>query len=174
MIETGVMTAEAFDLVQWDDIRSALEQKPRMYQLWYAKQGSGYCGTGKNMKQWQMTTNSRCPNCNKPKEDAVHLNICGSKERKQLLQRSICDIEVWMEEHNTHPDIIEFVPLYLVYRGDRELASFDWMSGGFREAAKEQDIIGWRNFTKGKIAEWFRLAQEQYLLSQDTRLTIDS
>lgn len=86
---------------------------------------------------WQMTSNSRCPNCNKPKEDAAHLNVCGSKDRKRLLQRSICEIEEWMEEHNTHPDIIEFVPLYLAHRGDRGLASFNCMSTGFRAAAEE-------------------------------------
>ena len=48
------------------------------------------------------------------------------------------------------------------------------MSTGFRAAAEEQDLIGWRNFTEGKIAERFRLEQESYLLSQDTRMTIDS
>ena len=47
MTKTGVLSAEAFDLVRWDDFRRALDNKPRMYQLWYAKQGSGYCGTGK-------------------------------------------------------------------------------------------------------------------------------
>ena len=174
MTETGVMSAEAFDLVQWDDLRRALDSKPRMYQLWYAKQGSGYCGTGKNMKQWQMTTNSRCPNCDKPKEDAAHLNVCNSKDRKRLLQRSICKLEVWMEEHNTHPDILEFVPLYLAHRGDRRLATYDWMSTGFRVAADEQDRIGWRNFTEGKIAERLRLEQESYLLGHETRMTIDT
>ena len=66
MTKTGVLSAEAFDLLRLDDLRRALDSKPRMYQLWYAKQGSGYCGTGKNMKQWQMTTNSRFPNCNQP------------------------------------------------------------------------------------------------------------
>ena len=174
MTETGVMSADAFDLVQWDDLRRALDGKPRMYQLWYAKQGSGYCGTGKNMQQWQMTTNSRCPNCNKPKEDAAHLNVCNSIDRKRLLQRSIGELEVWMEDHNTHPDILEFVPQYVAHRGDRRLASFDWVSKGFRAVAEEQDRIGWRNFTEGKIAERFRLFQESHLLSQDTRMTIDS
>ena len=70
-----------------------------------------------------------------------------------------------MEEHNTHPDIVEFVPLYLAHRGDRGLASYEWMSTGFQAAANEQDRIGWRNFTEGNIAERFRFEQESYLLS---------
>jgi len=37
MTKTGVMSADAFDLVQWDDLQRALDSKPRMYQLWYAK-----------------------------------------------------------------------------------------------------------------------------------------
>ena len=118
------MSGEAFDRVCWPDLKRTLDTKPRMYQLWYAKQGSGYCGTGKMMKRWRMTEDSRCPNCNKPSEDAAHLNVCRSKERKQLLLRSIKDLEAWMEDHSTHPDIAEHIPLYLAYRGERKRSAY--------------------------------------------------
>ena len=121
-----------------------------------------------------MTDDSRCPNCNKPSEDAAHLNVCRSKERKQLLLRSIKDLEAWMEDHSTHPDIAEHIPLYLAYRGERRMVSLSGVSHVFRPVAEEQDNIGWRNFTEGKIGERIRLLQERHLIGSDTRITIDS
>ena len=52
-----------------------------------------------------MTEDSKCPNCRGLREDAAHLNVCRSKERKQLLLRSIPGLEAWMETHHTHPNI---------------------------------------------------------------------
>ena len=46
-ILTGVMSGKVFDQVCWKDLWSTLNKKPQMYQLWFIKQGSGYCGTGK-------------------------------------------------------------------------------------------------------------------------------
>ena len=46
----GLMPAEAFDEVDWEAIRLTLTGKPKMYNQWYSKQCSGWCGTGKNLK----------------------------------------------------------------------------------------------------------------------------
>ena len=40
------MRAEVFDTVAWDDISKALEGISKMFKMWYAKQGLGYCGVG--------------------------------------------------------------------------------------------------------------------------------
>ena len=98
------------------------------------------------MKRWKMTEDSRCPNCGQHSEDAAHLNICRSTERKQLLLRSINDLEAWMDDHCTHLDIAEYIPLYLVYHGERKMDSLLGMSQAFRPIAEEQNSIGWRNF----------------------------
>ena len=91
-----------------------------------------------------------------------------------MLQQSITDAETWMDKHHTHPDIEEYIPLYLAHRGERKLASLLGRSAAFQPVAQEQDEIGWRNFTEGKICERLKLLQETHLLGSDTMITIDS
>ena len=50
---TGLMPVEAFDEVDWEAIRLMLTGKPKIYNQWYSKQCSGWCGTGKNLKNWK-------------------------------------------------------------------------------------------------------------------------
>ena len=78
-----------------------------------------------------------------------------------------------MDDHYTHPDIVEYIPLYLAYRGERKMDSLLGMSQAFRPVAEEQDSIGWRNFTEGKIGERKGLLQEMHLLGSDNIITID-
>ena len=91
-----------------------------------------------------------------------------------MLQQSIVELETWMEDHCTHPGLREYVPIYLAYRGQRDFDSLPGMTNEFSPIAKDQDKIGWRNFTEGKICERLRITQETYLLSCDTMITIDS
>ena len=42
-----------------------------------------------------------------------------------------------------------------------------------RKATAAQDKMGWRNFTKGKFARIPLMVQGSYLLSVDTRLTVE-
>ena len=41
----------------------------------------------------------------------------------------------------------------------------------FQRLAEEQDMIGWDNFTEGKISKEFRRIQHEYLVSIDSRKT---
>ena len=44
-LEKQIMGEESFESVSWEDVRDDMNGKGRMYQIWYGKQGSGYCGT---------------------------------------------------------------------------------------------------------------------------------
>ena len=61
----GVLDPETFDTIAWGNLRQLIETKPRMYQLWFGKQNSGYCGTGQWLRRWDPTASSKCPNCGK-------------------------------------------------------------------------------------------------------------
>ena len=39
--ETEIMDPTTFDSVNWEDLCDTLALKPKMYQLWFGKQGSG-------------------------------------------------------------------------------------------------------------------------------------
>ena len=42
----NIMDKDMSDTVTWDDLQNILALKPKMYQLWFRKQGADHCGTG--------------------------------------------------------------------------------------------------------------------------------
>merc|ERR1711966_181777 len=50
--QKGGMRKEVFDTVAWDDVEEALKERSKMFKMWYAKQGSGYCGVGYWTSKW--------------------------------------------------------------------------------------------------------------------------
>ena len=44
--DEDIMMEDEFEEVSWEDLGNMIQRKPKMYQLWLGKQGSGYCGTG--------------------------------------------------------------------------------------------------------------------------------
>lgn len=173
----GIMLPSVFDIISWNDIKSNLQSKPRMYQLWYGKQCSGYCGTGKWLGRWDENADTRCPNCGIENESAEHLNVCESTERTLLMARHVTQIESWMDKHCTDPELRRWLPLYIAHRGNwlmTDLGLGKEMSSSMRDAATAQDAIGWRHFTEGKIATAIRDIQELHLISSPTRLSIGS
>ena len=85
------MSPKVFDYMSWKDISQVLATKPRMYQLWYGKQCSGYCGTSQMIFRWEKTVKASYPNVGRF-ERVVHLNLNPSTERRLLPQRSIAAI----------------------------------------------------------------------------------
>ena len=174
----GILSADAFEQVAWDDLNRFLNRKPSMYQLWYGKQGSGYCGTGKWLQRWDPDADARCPNCGDEceVEDAHHLTRCGDPGRTRLWFQHIQELEEWMEKNCTQPSVQEMVLLYLKGRGGRLLADqISSRRGSFiHKAAAEMDAIGWKNFTEGKVPKSLRRVQHCHLLRLPTRITISS
>ena len=49
----GQVPDEVFDRVDWEAIDLTLAAKPKMYNLWYGKQCSGWCEVGSKLKYWE-------------------------------------------------------------------------------------------------------------------------
>eukprot|EP00984_Skeletonema_dohrnii_P028437 scaffold18417_cov79-Skeletonema_dohrnii-CCMP3373.AAC.5 len=110
-----IMENEIFDSVTWEDLQNLLQRRPRMYQLWYGKQCSGFCGVGAMVSSWDKNESSKCPNCG-VHETADHLNRCSNKIRRALLPDSLRDLVEWMEDHDTGPELTSWLPLYIQKR----------------------------------------------------------
>ena len=83
------MPAEAFEVVDWEALKLMLSGKPKMYNVWYSKQCSGWCGTNKKLVEWRRASDSSCPNCNRLNEDAAHLMVCRSLDRSKLFEMHV-------------------------------------------------------------------------------------
>jgi len=165
---------DVFDLIDFPAIELALKGKPQMYKVWYAKQVTGWCATGAKLAQWDANADSRCPNCNMLHEDAAHLLRCRDAGRVELFKQSIQALGEWMKTHGTQPTVARLVILYLKGRGVRKLASATNLPEQFVSLCVEQDQIGWRNFTEGRISKQFRTIQAQYLRVHHPRRSVDS
>ena len=166
--------ASTFDHIDFPALKAALKDKPRMYNTWYAKQVSGWCATGAKLAQWDPDADSRCPNCNTLQEDAGHLMQCHNAGRTALLRKSTQELGEWMSKHGTHPILAQLVTLFLDGRGRSKLSSATNLPEGFRPLCREQDLIGWRNFTEGRISSQFRIIQGQYLRDNHPQRSIET
>ena len=91
---------QQFDEVAWDSIHKVLSTKPVMFRLWLtSKQCSNFCATGKNMACNAQANDDQCPSC--WWSQANHLCICPSEQCTQLFLDNICELEHWMESHNS-------------------------------------------------------------------------
>ena len=169
-----MLDEESFELVAWDSLTTALSKKPKMYQQWLAKQTSGYCGVGSRIKYFGKGHCHKCPSCGDPNEDANHLMRCKDKTRREVLQRSVDELESWMRQNKTHPDLVASIPTYILGRGNVCLSRMRHRSAVMRKAAADQDRIGWRLFTEGKVAISIRNMQDYYLLQHGGRPTINT
>ena len=111
--------------------------------------------------------------CGMVNEDAAHLTLCKSAGRTQLLDTHVDKIKEWLGSNKTQPDLAYAIFRYVQGRG--RLAWSSVLSANqFQCLCDEQEKIGWRNFTEGKLSLEFRRIQSDYLANHSTRLTIDS
>lgn len=167
-------TSEQFELVAWTHLNDTLSSKPLAFKLWLAKQHSGFCATGTMMKRCKLSDDDRCPSCWKRKERADHLCVCPSDARASLLEESVRDLEQWMEKNdNTNAELKYWVPKYIRSRGRLKFCKLGAMSTTMEEVAREQDIIGWKNFMEGRVCQAIARTQMAHLATSSSRLNAD-
>ena len=141
----GKWTQAQFEEVDWDHLHLALKSKADNYKVWQLKQYSGSCGTRVQVGLYsgEEYPDERCPNCG-TRETDVHLMRCPDKDRTRLLVNTVEDLEKWMEtDGKTDPEIIYWVPKYLLMRDDKPFSQLGYMSEKMRMLAESQDKIGW-------------------------------
>ena len=70
----------------------------------------------------------------------------------------------WMSrDDQTDPEILYWIPKYILTRGNRPLSELGFMSPQFKALAASQDTIGWREFTEGHISTHFYAIQSFHL-----------
>lgn len=88
--EKGIFDEATFESIDFEAVQIALSAKPKMYNLWYGKQCSGFCATGYWLKiRSEGKEDCRCPNCNQLQEDAAHLMVCPCLKRTKLPEESV-------------------------------------------------------------------------------------
>ena len=66
-------------------------------------------------------------------------------------------------DNQTDPEILYWIPKYILMQGDHPFSAMGFMSLQFRALAASQDTIGWREFTEGHISTHFYAIQSFHL-----------
>jgi hypothetical protein len=152
-------------VVDWEHLDLALKNKMDMYKKWQSKQHSGFCGTRVQVGRYSgnLLPDERCPNCGR-RETAAHLMLFPDNAHTRLLNNNVNELTAWLaRDNNTDPEILYWIPKYILTRGDEPLSKMGFMSPQFKALATSQDLIGWRDFTEGQISTHFYAIQSFHL-----------
>merc|ERR1712155_365635 len=119
---------------------------------------------GDMIGRWNKEADTRCPNCKRLGEMAERINRCPDPGRTRHFLVSVDRVKQWLITHNTHPQLVEIIPRYLLGRGRVKMADVCCMSTNMWKAAAAQDRVGWRHFTEVKFVQHLLLAQEGFLV----------
>ena len=90
----------------------------------------------KRAKTLQGWLDDKCPNCGLV-EKAEHLNVCPSEPHTKLLEEIVELLEQWLgQDARTDAEIAYWIPKYILFRGQRTMASLGPMSASMRRAAQ--------------------------------------
>jgi hypothetical protein len=74
------------------------------------------------------------------------------------------------KEDQTDPEILYWIPKYILMRGDKPLSAMGHMSPQFKALAASQDVIGCMEFTEGHISTHFYAIQSFHLTMSSSYL----
>ena len=162
------MSLAAFNLVDWTSVWSALLDFPPLFRLWASKHVSHYCPVGHMQIRWQFWDHDHCPCCQQDDEMTTHLLMCPHFGMRSTWFLNVTLLQQWLEEVDTHPDIIFCFIKTLESRNPHQLFSA-FSTPACQAAAVEQDSIDWQNFTVGKLSKWWRQLQALYYQDRASR-----
>jgi hypothetical protein len=164
---------DKFDAVDWEHLDLTLKNKPDMYKIWRSKQNLGFLGTRVQVGCYSGNAcpDEQCPNCGR-QETAMHIMLCPDEDCTKLLIENVDDLTEWMAQDNkTDPEILYWIPKYILMRGDKPLSEMGYMSPQFKALARSQDLIGCRDFTEGYISTHFYEIQSFHLAMSSSYLS---
>jgi hypothetical protein len=90
--------------------------------------------------------------------------LCLDDDCTRLLIDNVDELTAWLAQDNkTDPEILHWIPKYILMQGDKPLSKIRFMSPQFKALAASQDLIGWRDFTEGHISTHFYAIQSFHL-----------
>jgi hypothetical protein len=152
---------DKFNAVDWEHLDLALKNKTDMYKIWRSKQNLGFFGTRVQVGCFSGDScpDKQCLNCSR-RETAMHLMLCPDKDCTKLVTETVNELTKWMAQDNrTDPEILYWIPKFILMRGDKLFSEIGAMSHQFRALVASQDLIGWRDFTEGYISMHFYAIQ---------------
>ncbi len=79
-----LLSAEAFEAIDWPNVYYVLHHVPRLFQLFACKQVTGVAGTNAFVHRYDKSRNPMCPSCHSCRETTAHILFCHERIRQDL------------------------------------------------------------------------------------------
>jgi hypothetical protein len=170
------MLTNAFNKVDWPNIYPTLNKEvPRLFQVWTCKQVINIAATNKNLSwRHQDGCSDKCPCCTIHVETAEHVILCPAVGRVEAFMQASQELEQWLEEANTDPDLINCIVDYVQGRGTLTMASaVQNTPPQFQALELSQDTIEWRRFLEGMFSKEIVALQQQFYTVSGPQMSLN-
>jgi hypothetical protein len=153
--EHKVLSTMQFDQVNWKSVHSTLHGLPHLFQLWASKHVLELAGTNEFLSH-QDDRSPLCPSCSACNESCKHVSHSPEAGRTDTFVQSTQEVERWLENHNTPPDLAHLLSDYLHGLGNTtclECATNLNLPPIYVTFAKSQDVIGWDGYIMGMVSQ---------------------
>jgi hypothetical protein len=93
----------------WHSFRKATKECSFPMQKFISKWLSGDTATGLVMKRRKQRLHAHCPRCGEDDEHLLHVLICSADAAVDIRQPLLTDLENWLIDEDTHPDIADYL-----------------------------------------------------------------
>ena len=151
------------DEIDWDTVKRSTSTDQGINK-WLTKHMAGFSATGRVMKRRKEWDHDRCPRCDTPNEDRVHVIKCKHPTTVSLWKKSLENLQEEMEILKTDPEIIKVIITRLNewWWDRREMLLF--VKPEIEDALRSQKKIGWEQMLYGRLSIKWRTAQESWLV----------
>jgi hypothetical protein len=171
--QQGILMREAFDEVDWESVHKTLHAVPQLFQVWASKHVLRIVGTMKFLSH-QDGRSPLCPSCQACEETCTHVAQCLAASRVEAFSQGVDEVARWMNESETHPDLVYVITEYIQGRGDAPcIECARGLPMVIQEYAISQDNIGWDNFIMGMVSTWLLTIQDSYLWVRESNCLVE-
>ena len=157
----------------WHSFRKARKECSFPMQKFISKWLSGDTATGLVMKRRKQRLHAHCPICGEDDEHLLHVLICPDTTSVDFRKPLLTELETWLIEEDTHPDITEYLMTGLTSWFDDPFGTEPTIRSNvcsIRQAASLQSQeIGWYAFLCGFIVEPLVTCQQSHYSSTQSR-----
>jgi len=157
----------------WHSFRKARKEWSFPMQKFISKWLSGDTATGLVMKRRKQRLHAHCPRCGEDNEHLLHVLICPAEATVDFRKPLLTDLETWLIDEDTHPNIADYLITGLTSWFEDPLGTEPAIPStipSIRQAASLQSQkIGWYAHLCGFIVEPLVTCQQSYNSSIQSR-----
>ena len=155
---------EDIDNIDWLLQEKAFDSEKSTRQRKLTKWVSGWLGTGKNMKRWNLRYKGLCPFCEQDDEDTLHVLRCRHANPSQTWRTLLQEFDGILIKQKTSYSLRKAIIIELrAWRDMKPPPVWKNLDEQLKQAILEQRRIGWRSFLEGLLSTKVLQYQQQFL-----------